>query len=74
MIELDEVELKIEDEYLVAVHKSSGEHITQIIRAVDTHAAIFEGLGRGMRETVRIIDDNQGELMTYSGLLFRRVE
>lgn len=74
LIEIDEMELKIEDEFLVVAHKSDGEHITQILRTVDTHAAFFEGLGRSMRETVRIIKDDQGEVMTYSGLRFRRVE
>jgi CubicO group peptidase (beta-lactamase class C family) len=73
LIELGEVELKIEDEFLVAVQKSDEQQITQILRTVDADAAIFEGLGRGMRETARIIVDNQGEVMTYSGLRFRRV-
>jgi hypothetical protein len=46
---------------------------TQILRTVNDHEAVTEGLGRGMSETVRIIKSEKGEILTFSGLRFERI-
>lgn len=69
------LELKIEDDYLVEVIKLHGERFTQILRSVNAREAIGDGFGRGLGETIRIIqDDESGTILTYSGLRFKRVD
>jgi CubicO group peptidase (beta-lactamase class C family) len=72
---LEEFELKIEDGYLVEAMTFSEDTFTQILRTVNAHEAITEGLGRSLGETVRIINDEAGsEILTFSGLRFKRIE
>lgn len=50
-----------------------GDRIRSILQAVSDHEAIIFGLGRHMRETVRAVEDENGnELVLYSGYLMKR--
>jgi CubicO group peptidase (beta-lactamase class C family) len=71
---LKSMELKIEDDFLVEVISSSGGKYTIILRTVNATEAIMEGLGRDFGETVRIIKDEGDDILTFSGLRFKRVD
>jgi hypothetical protein len=72
-VQIKDFELKIEDDYLVAVNTYSGDDFTQIWHTVNAEEAIKDGFGRGLGETIRIIKDDKGdEILTYSGLQFKR--
>ena len=75
VLELKKFELKIEDGYLVEAITFAEDTVTQILRTVNAREAITEGIGRGMGETVQIVaDDANGEILTFSGLRFKRCE
>jgi hypothetical protein len=49
--------------------------VTQILQTVNAQEAICGGFGRNLGETVRIKKDNGGgEILTYSGLRFKRID
>jgi CubicO group peptidase (beta-lactamase class C family) len=71
--QIKDIELRIEDDYLVVVDTYSGDDFAQILRTVNAQEAVKEGFGRGLGETIRIIkDDKDGEILTFSGLRFKR--
>lgn len=74
--QIKDFELKIEDGYLVeAMALSGGDILTQILFPVNAQEVIGQGLGVSLGETVRIIKDDKGEeILTYSGLRFKRVD
>lgn len=75
IFQIKDFELKIEDGYLVEVMTFSGDVLTQMLHTVNAQEAIGGGLGRSLGETVRIINDNEvGEILTYSGLRFKRID
>lgn len=75
IFQIQGMEIKKEGGYLVEVIKFSGDTFTKILRPVNAREAIGEGFGRSLGETVRIIEDNDGgEILTFSGLQFKRVE
>jgi CubicO group peptidase (beta-lactamase class C family) len=75
ILTLKKLKLKIENGYLVEAWTLPEETFTQILRTVNAQEAVTEGLGRGLGETVRIIsDDDGGEILTRSGLRFKRIE
>ena len=62
---------KIEDGFFVLeVEMVSGENLSYILDLINDHEAILDGIGRNLRETVRVVD---GEFI-YSGLRFKRVD
>jgi len=70
-MQIKRVIAKIEDGYpLLTVEMRSGETLSYILDLVNDREAIMDGIGRSMRETIRVVD---GEFR-YSGLRFRRVE
>jgi hypothetical protein len=71
---LKKFEVKIEDGYLVEALTYPKYTFTQILRTINDHEAITEGLGRDMGETVRSINSEKGEILTYSGLKFERIK
>jgi CubicO group peptidase (beta-lactamase class C family) len=73
--EIKKFEIKIEGDYLVAtIAEAKGNTTTQILSTVNENEAIAEGLGRGMGETIRIVEDGaEGEILTFSGLQFKRI-
>ncbi len=71
---LKKFEVNIEDGYLVEALTFPENTFTQILRTVNDHEAVIEGLGRGMGETVRIINSENGEILTYAGLRFERIK
>lgn len=66
-------ELKIEDGYLVEALTFPDSIHTKILRTVNDQEAITEGLGRNLGETVRMVNDREGEILTFSGLRFKRI-
>lgn len=73
--EIKKFALKIEGDYLVNAVTFSEGTFTKILRTVNAKEAIAEGLGRGMGETIRIVEDGaDGELLTSSGLRFKRID
>jgi CubicO group peptidase (beta-lactamase class C family) len=73
IFDLKKFEVNIEDGYLVEALIFPKYTFTQILRTVNDHEAVTEGLGRGMSETVRIIKSEKGEILTFSGLRFERI-
>jgi CubicO group peptidase (beta-lactamase class C family) len=75
IFKIKKIELKIEDGYLVrSVTDGENNTVTQILRTVNAKEAVSEGLGRGMGETIRIVEDGaEGEILTFSGLQFKRI-
>jgi CubicO group peptidase (beta-lactamase class C family) len=71
---LKKFEINIEDGYLVEAFTFPKHTFTQILRTVNDHEAITEGLGRDMGETVRVINSEKGEILTYAGLRFERIK
>jgi CubicO group peptidase (beta-lactamase class C family) len=71
---LKKFEINIEDGYLVEALTFPKYTLTKILRTVNDYEAVIEGLGRGMCETVRIINTERGEIMTYAGLRFERIK
>ncbi len=71
---LKKFEVNIEDGYLVEALTFPENTFTQILRTVNDYEAVTEGLGRGMGETVRIINTEKGEILTYGGLRFERIK
>ena len=75
MFQIQGMELKIEDGYLLEVITFSGDTFSKILRCVNAQEAIGEGFGRSLGETLRIMEDNDGgEILTYSGLRFKRID
>jgi CubicO group peptidase (beta-lactamase class C family) len=74
VFDLKKFEINIEDGYLVEVLTYANYTFTQIRRTVNDHEAIIEGLGRGMGETIRIINTEDGEILTYAGLRLERIK
>ena len=75
IFQLKDFELKIEGDYLVAVYTYFDDVLTQILRTENSEEAYIEGLDRGSGETIRVIRDGEnerGEILTHSGLRFRR--
>ncbi len=63
--------LKIEDGFLVMeMYAFSGEKLVDILKPVNAHEAIVQGLGRKKRETLVAKDSR----LFYSGLRFERVK
>lgn len=57
------------------ISSSENDTFTQILRPVNATEAIVEGIGRNLGETIRIVNDDKGlEILTFSGLRFRRVD
>lgn len=66
-MQIKALELKIEEGYLVyKTTMPSGEKTSAILRVINDTEAIIEGLGRGMRESVRV----ENGILMYSGLRF----
>lgn len=75
IFQIQGMELKIEDGYLLELITFSGNTDTQILRSVNAREAFSEGLGRSLGETLRIMEDNDGsEILTFSGLRFKRID
>lgn len=70
------LELKIEDDFLVAVITvASGEKMIEILQIANDNEVIIEGLGVGKRETIRAKVSKDGYvLLFYRGLEFRLVK
>lgn len=75
MLQVKNLVLKIEDEYLVATSTYlSGDKISNILFTQNGTEAIIEGLWRGMKETVRIEKTENGSIvLTHMGLKFKRL-
>ena len=71
---LKKFEIYVEDGYLVEAMTFPEYTFTKILRTVSDNEAVIEGLGRGMGETVHIVDTERGEIMTYAGLKFERIK
>ena len=72
---MKDIELKIEDGYLVEAMAFSGDILTQILRSVNAQEAIGLDFGENLGKTVRIIKDNDGhEILTFSGLRYKRID
>ena len=70
-MQIKNIIVKIDDGYSVLeVEMVSGEKLSYTLELVNDHEAILDGIGRSMRETVRVVD---GEFF-HSGLRFKRVE
>ncbi len=71
MFQIQKLELKIEDDYLVKViTMNSGEKMVQILQTINDTEAIKRGEGRGSRESVRLEKDG---ILTYAGLRFEPI-
>ncbi len=70
------LELKIEDDFLI-YHASgmTGESVGYILRVINDREAVIVGLGRGMGETLQVIEDPKyGEIITSAGLRARKTD
>lgn len=68
--QIEKVVAKIEDAFpLLEVNMKSGETLKYILEIVNDDEAIIEGIGRGMRETIRVEDG----VFYYMGLGFKRI-
>ena len=69
--QIEKIVAKIEDAFpLLEVNMKSGEILKYILEIVNDEEAIIEGIGRGMRETIRVEDG----VFHYMGLGFKRME
>jgi hypothetical protein len=50
-----------------------GEHESIPLKALNETEAVVYGLGRGKGDTLRVIEKNGEELLSYSGFLLRRI-
>ncbi|MEJ2610691.1 MAG: serine hydrolase [Candidatus Thiodiazotropha sp.] len=72
--QIEKLELKIEGDYLVFATPGPEGNSTLVLRTVNAQEAIFEGYGRGLGETLRIIRDEEGEeILIRSGLRYKRI-
>ncbi len=73
VLELDHLELEIDAGYLQVVLKSGEDSDVQLLKVISDNAAILDGLGRSLQETVRVVKEHGKEIMLYSGLRLQRV-
>jgi len=67
-MQIKKVVTKIEDGYFMFnVEMKSGDKVSFLLELVNDDEAIIEGVGRSMRETIRMVDEE----FHYSGLRFR---
>jgi len=70
-MQIKQITAKVEDGYpVIEVDIASEGKLSYILELVNDHEAVIEGIGRSMRETIRVVD---GEFV-YGGLRFRKVE
>jgi hypothetical protein len=55
---------------VLEIEMKSGEKMVEILRVVNDHEAIVQGLGRNKRETIYLKDG----IFHYQGLQFRKVK
>ena len=68
-MQVEKVIAKIEDSFLILeVSMKSGESLKYILEIVNDNEAIIDGIGRSMRETIRVKND----IFHYMGLQFKR--
>ncbi len=68
--QIEKVTAKVEDAFpVLEIELKSGEKMVEILRVVNDHEAIVEGLGRNKRETIYVKDG----IFHYQGLKFRKV-
>lgn len=70
-----DLSLREKDGLLIAEYilpQFSKAKIRSVIQPLSDNEAIFSGLGRGMGETVRVVNDNGGEQLVYTGYRFVR--
>ncbi len=68
--QIEKITAKIEDGFpVLEIEMKSGEMMVEILRVVNDHEAIVEGLGRSKRETLYLKDG----IFHYQGLRFRKV-
>jgi len=69
--QIEKVIAKIEDAFpVLEIEMKSGEKMVEILRVINDHEAIVEGLGRSKRETIHLKDD----IFHYQGLKFKKVK
>ena len=69
-LQIKQVIAKIEDAFpILEIEMKSGEKMVEILRVVNDHEAIVEGLGRSKRETLYL----KNGIFHYQGLKFRKV-
>ena len=69
--QIKKVTAKTEDAFpILEIELKSGEKMVEILRVVNDHEAIVEGLGRNKRETIYVKDG----IFHYQGLRFRKVK
>ena len=72
--QIDNLELKIEDGFLVAhISMANSDDASFILKTLNSTEAILAGMGRGFNETIRVAhDESNTEILMYSGLRFLR--
>ncbi len=71
-VQITEARLAVEDGFLVAVVRApQGELRVPLLPANDTEATTA-GLGRGLGDTVRAVPRDGGEVLVWSGFVFRK--
>ncbi len=69
--QIKKVTSKIEDRFpVLEIEMKSGEKMVELMKIMNDHEAVVEGLGRGKRETIYVKD----EVFHYQGLRFKRIE
>jgi hypothetical protein len=67
--QIEKVKARIEDGFpVLEIEIKSGEKMVEILRVVNDHEAIVEGLGRSKRETIHLKDG----IFHYQGLKFKK--
>ena len=73
IIFVEDPSLVVEDGLLIFEGEIMDDRIRGILQPVDDNEAIMIGLGRHMRETFRVVKDENGdELLLYSGYLMKK--
>tara|TARA_Y100000034_G_scaffold264_1_gene371 strand:- start:2164 stop:3918 length:1755 start_codon:yes stop_codon:yes gene_type:complete len=73
IIFVEDPSLVVEDGLLIFEGEIMDDRIRGILQPIDDNEAIMIGLGRHMRETFRVVKDENGdELLLYSGYLMKK--
>ncbi|QOX77484.1 beta-lactamase family protein [Trichlorobacter lovleyi] len=67
---VSDIELRLENGFLLVEYtlpEFGGGRTSSVIRPVSDHEAVFTGLWRGMGETIRVINENGTEQLSFSG-------
>lgn len=68
---IDQFSLAMADGYLLAT-TSAEDGLILALQPMDDLTAIIRGLGTGCGSSVRVIEDDQGETLIYSGMRFKK--